>query len=859
MNFKLIAIRPLEGCDRSIIKGLVPNCIYQFYNEYDFYFKKTEKSQQLLSFIEYQKTNLTFDSTEKYSPLNYKTICAIKRTEEVPKNLFAQNINISAIVGQNGSGKSTLLELFYYLMYKYSTKYNLVQNKKDTNSNRKLEIEIFYEDENYDVIIHRYSEKEDSLKIYDIKSGNFHHLSDESYSDLLSYQCYSIALNYSIYGLNSEVSGNWLDALFHKNDGYRTPIVINPFRESGNIDINNEYILAQSRLLLNYYLVNNNSLLDDVQISTIKFKLEILKHQYAEKYEDKMEQNLTVSVSDIYEKVIRHNSSYRNLTRDQNINALINKVLDRGVIIDYTDGKFIYKDSNGSLSTEFKELFINSDIQHPELKVLNALYILKKIYKITQNYKEYEIFKQLFTSKDFNYNAIGNHNLTVSRREIISIYSEYFYRVFLAELEEYFEKQYINYADNSSLTEIDKIKLTEYLEKIEYGTYRNLEVRSLDTGYFNIIFDGYVDLRKSGYIDIGATYVTTDAIIKFISNTISTNLKNDENYSLRDSVRMAVDYFLNQNIPDININLNVSELNNLLFLKLYSDESHVTFKLKQAISYFNEDLFENIEGYHWDSFLETLDIDLNQEYLKNRSIKTMPLAFVQPIVMVVKTTETDERKIRLLIDSKKLDEYPFNQLSSGEQQLIHSILTIVYHLYNLKSIDDKLYKQTKINLIFDEIELYFHPEYQRVYISSLLQALARIDVNKGLKFNILLSTHSPFILSDIPSQNILKLKNGIPVMSDTVNSFAANIYDLLNDEFFLKKGTIGAYASNKINDIMQKELVEKEDYDILNLIGDPFLRGVITKQLNKKNSKEHILNEIDRLQSLLNNLEDATN
>lgn len=29
----------------------------------------------------------------------------------------------------------------------------------------------------------------------------------------------------------------WLSALFHKNDSYQTPIVLNPFRESGNVKL----------------------------------------------------------------------------------------------------------------------------------------------------------------------------------------------------------------------------------------------------------------------------------------------------------------------------------------------------------------------------------------------------------------------------------------------------------------------------------------------------------------------------------------------------------------------------------------------------------------------------------------------
>lgn len=33
--------------------------------------------------------------------------------------------------------------------------------------------------------------------------------------------CYSIAVNYSHYGLNSQNLGHWVNLLFHKNDGYQ--------------------------------------------------------------------------------------------------------------------------------------------------------------------------------------------------------------------------------------------------------------------------------------------------------------------------------------------------------------------------------------------------------------------------------------------------------------------------------------------------------------------------------------------------------------------------------------------------------------------------------------------------------------
>ncbi len=65
----------------------------------------------------------------------------------------------------------------------------------------------------------------------------------------------------------------WLHGLFHKNDAYRTPLVITPFRREGNIDINNERELAIERLVRLYALhedlftINDHLLMESLTYS----------------------------------------------------------------------------------------------------------------------------------------------------------------------------------------------------------------------------------------------------------------------------------------------------------------------------------------------------------------------------------------------------------------------------------------------------------------------------------------------------------------------------------------------------------------------------------------------------------------
>ena len=174
--------------------------------------------------------------------------------------------------------------------------------------------------------------------------------------------------------------------------------------------------------------------------------------------------------------------------------------------------------------------------------------------------------------------------------------------------------------------------------------------------------------------------------------------------------------------------------------------------------------------------------------------------------------------------------------------------TYIYHLANLESIQkanqtnpkaNKRVAYSMINMIFDEMELCFHPEYQRTFVNNLVSYIERAELNKVFSFNIILTTHSPFILSDIPACNILALKDGIPDNSfKNERTFAANIYDILGNNFFMEK-FIGEFASNEIDRIInrltnEKVITEKGKSIIkskIELIGDDIIRIKLLEKL----------------------------
>lgn len=214
------------------------------------------------------------------------------------------------------------------------------------------------------------------------------------------------------------------------------------------------------------------------------------------------------------------------------------------------------------------------------------------------------------------------------------------------------------------------------------------------------------------------------------------------------------------------------------------------------------------------------------------------------------------------------DKFGSSEMSSGELQLLSTISSIVYYI---RSIDKDVHWEDSsqyrhINLILEEIELYYHPEYQRIFLYRLLQNIQNIELERIESINIIFVTHSPFILSDISQNNILFLKEGRDCGNEiTVNPFAANVNEILSQSFFLDNGFMGELAKRKIKSLITflKDLKRKGDnywnetttLTFIEQIGEPLLFHNLIDLYTKKyygNSNELIqwhINQIKRLRN----------
>ena len=100
-------------------------------------------------------------------------------------------------------------------------------------------------------------------------------------------------------------------------------------------------------------------------------------------------------------------------------------------------------------------------------------------------------------------------------------------------------------------------------------------------------------------------------------------------------------------------------------------------------------------------------------------------------------------------------------------------------------------------LLIDEIDLYLHPEWQQEFISVLLNELEKQFPDK--KIQLVFSTHSPLLLSDIPKENTVYLRGNdgkavVDNRSQHKQTFGRDIYNLLEDSFYIENYSMGKYA-----------------------------------------------------------------
>lgn len=825
---RIIAIKPHENCDKRYSKILKDN-FYIFYDDYE------EKNGKLVKkkgeALKNAKVPLNFYSTGKDIP-----------------------VSISAIIGKNGDGKSTIVELIMRILNNFAYATGFTNNQNSLKKINGLEAELYYE---LNGLLYSIISKEDDIiwekdgkelatlgtspreleknkiKIYEIDLGK------EFF--------YTQVSNYSLYAYNSrELEGEsndapWINGIFHKNDGYQTPIVLNPMRTEGNIDINTENDLTKQRLISllitdtsedSFRWINEKQLAQAFQLKLFKktklelstfldffknywrkdrkdyFSLEKGKVRDIENYIDSIPVHQAVPSKRInqkyVEKVTYDIHKYKGLLGNlYNIACLVDETVFRTLLL---RAENLYEEEKKAYYDEVKKIHNTIPKYIGKLKgIINrAIDSTLKKRLIEQTNKVEHYFRS-----DINHinkldpeveAPIGHLNLVYLQR-IVTV----------AMCEEIWKEKIKNKKITTNKNTTNKI--------MDYLIYKTISIISK--------YPNYKELSKSIFTAID---FTTD---------------NGKIQSLKDDLETAIDKIL----EDID-----------------KEKSHITLKMRQCINFLENHPYGN--QIYADN--EVKYVNISKFYYKikewkKKSKENLYDYFFPPIFdsnILLKQIKRDEvkefpEKENLFADYEPQNDKEltlFSQLSSGERQQINVVSAVIYHLRNIDSVsDESLIKYHHVNLIFEEIELYFHPEYQRIFLDFLLKHIFKAKL-KLESINLCFVTHSPFILSDIPQQNILVLQSG-KSLSDKPFNLGANIHEMLGHNFMLNY-TTGEIVRLKIDKFLKeysafKELPNKEDYEfpesnnfgfLIENMGDGYLKRVLNsyyEEIMQSNTKSY--------------------
>ena len=252
--------------------------------------------------------------------------------------------------------------------------------------------------------------------------------------------------------------------------------------------------------------------------------------------------------------------------------------------------------------------------------------------------------------------------------------------------------------------------------------------------------------------------------------------------------------------------------------------------------------------------VDTLYIDLEQRS-NTRKIRKMMELFQKP----------DFKMARYFDLQYSRDITGRTQLSAGELDML-KLCSRLYDSISLR-VARRHEPMAPGLILIDEAENSYHPEWQRQFVDILLRFMNALyqRLDKKNKFQIVLTTHSPILLSDIPRMCINYLerdeegKIGLSAMQP--ETFGANVFELYRHAFFMQDGLVGAYAYNKIKEIrdaieQEKTLSDEEVKELtcrVDMIGDEAIRHYLLSLLERK----HKRNMVDYYKQKIAELEEA--
>ncbi|RXK87035.1 AAA family ATPase [Filimonas effusa] len=241
-------------------------------------------------------------------------------------------------------------------------------------------------------------------------------------------------------------------------------------------------------------------------------------------------------------------------------------------------------------------------------------------------------------------------------------------------------------------------------------------------------------------------------------------------------------------------------------------------------------------------------LELLGGFVHTRSVKVSKANNLISVVLTKANKADLEKLVEEYYKTERIAGYVdfyFSHQSEGESSLSsgeYAMLTVFARLNSMK-----VESRKPLLILMDEAELALHPQWQKEFVYHFVDFIS--ERFASYQVQIIITAHSPFILSDIPPHCVVLLKRGnhhtvvVDSLESNKETFGANIHELFTDSFFLQDGLMGEFSRRKIQDLIKeigtRDFISLEEFENrfkkrINIIGEPFIKSKILELVADK-------------------------
>ena len=267
------------------------------------------------------------------------------------------------------------------------------------------------------------------------------------------------------------------------------------------------------------------------------------------------------------------------------------------------------------------------------------------------------------------------------------------------------------------------------------------------------------------------------------------------------------------------------------------DATHTAFKdhFHSAIQFFEYlNLLQILNLW----FIESLDSTFveerdGKEELSEASLKIKETvyksddAFIKELIPTAPVYDQFFRISNLKFEKDGIDELlNIKSLSDGEHQFLHTLGICL------------LLKDQNALFLLDEPETHFNPDWRAKFISTLKECFDKSEGN--VLRDLLITTHSPFILSDCKREQVLWFHKKGQAVRPPIETFGTSV-EIITADLFDKEDSIADLSKTYIGDLKKKvasgEILPDDALKIAENLGESVEKTLLVNFIIKEKKK----------------------